>query len=145
MAVSLFMVDPGPLLLCVHAFNSSQNGPVLEEGRRICGENKDPFSPPGRGELSGLAGKTNSWQGGPGLPGLWLRLPDQLSCCYGCWGPLPGLPLFTVAKVGLLVIKSQRWCEALQLARTWWNLSPQLHTRLAWRALTITEAWGPPR
>lgn len=89
---------------------------------------KTPFSLSWRGGFS--------WPGGRESPGLQccsLMIPEQLSrsleeagaCCLAwLW--------LSVSELGMPVTKSQRWCEAPCLARTWWYLSPWLHTGLAW-------------
>lgn len=122
---------------------SATAGLSSREAGGFLSEDKDPFSLPGRGGLSGLAGKTTGWQAGHGLQGLQLRIPDQLSCCSGGWASCLAGFCLPISKVRVLVTKSQRWREALRLASTWRNLSPQVHTGLAWGA--VTEVWGPLR
>lgn len=140
MAASLLTGDPGPLLLWVHTCLYSQRaGP---RGKQEHCLSREALSAPLGGQPSGLAGKTEDWQEGPGLQGLRLRLPDRLSCCYGGWGQLPACLCLPVSKVGMLVAKSQKCREVLYLARTGWNLSPQRRPGLAWGALAMTET-GP--
>lgn len=126
----------GPLVLCVHALNLSQAWPVPGGSRRSIYEDKTPFCLSWKGGIPGPAGRrTSGGQESPGLQGCRLMIPDQLSCllkeagasCLACL-------CLSVSEVRMLVTKSQRCCEALYLARTWWYLSPWLHSGLAWGA-----------